>query len=380
MNTQDFDNEGSNESAFDPARTGNAGEAIAEAFAKAQRWIERITLISVDVCFWLGLWAWFKFDNRDDTKSLIFYGTVLLVAALITVLVRMWYWIFSNKLGILKELKMLRLDLMARGSETRHTTASGTGTVTAPIRVRSSITWTEHVLWFLLSTGVIVVIAFSAGSFSSPDTVMRTYTQLQEHGAVTSSELTSHNMGPSPVTSIPDSCSVPTTGPLATWVDPASPAAREPAVVTMGFRDEHGTPLPYIIDAKAQAPGAPCKYQYLFRISMPKPIWPGEKWTLRSEGKMKEDPVFLFREGDVWNYRIGCQYGGGLSEYHTFVTLPKGAEIVSVEPKPRRECQTYDGADGSTRTVLEFKERRRDGGNFSGLIKYRLPQSAEAAK
>jgi hypothetical protein len=48
-----------------------------------------------------------------DTKSLIGYGILLLVAYESTVLIKLWFWVANSKLSVLKEIKQMRLDLAA---------------------------------------------------------------------------------------------------------------------------------------------------------------------------------------------------------------------------------------------------------------------------
>jgi hypothetical protein len=237
--------------------------------------------------------------------------------------------------------------------------------------------------WACISILIVGCVAISVyfGPASHPDTVTRSYTELSDNKATITTEITARNNGALPMTCINDSTSLPVTSPSATWTDPASPAAAIPPVSTLRFLDDRGNALPFTVTARPRDVG-PYKYQYYFNVPLPGTVWPGEKWTSRCVAEESENPLFLFREGDVWNYRIGCTEGWRLSKYKSVVKLPPDAHLVSVEPKPKRQHTLCTEQDGKTVqiTMIEFDEFRRGGRQFDATIKYRLAGPEKADK
>lgn len=378
MNDQENKNdprfEWESEDNFDPNRANTPRQQLFGFINKHQRKIERILWIYIIASVGIMVYAWARFDNTENTKGLIFFAFLFIAAFLNTVLVKLWYWILSNKLGILREIKLLRLETQSNNPAP----AEETTVDIFQMKRGGCLSRTERVYWWAGIFAVVIVVQLWVGSCPigfQPDCISKSYTKLSANQATIYNELTKPHYGPLPLTSLDNSSSLATTGPQATWLDPASPAASEPPVVNQLILDDRGVSIPYTLEAKLREPGGP-KYQYFFHVPLNKPIWPGEKWTLRSMLEMKENPFFLFREGDIWNYRIGANYGAFLTEFQTTVVLPPGAELVSVEPKPAKQytfSSECDGVDAKT-IVIEFKERRRNGGQFDGVIKYRLPE------
>ena len=358
---------------FDPDRANMPRQQLFGLINRHQRKIERMLWIYIIASVGIMVYAWIRFDNTEDNKKLIFFAFLFMAAFLNTVLIKLWYWILSNKLGILREIKLLRLETQSA------TLASPEESPLDIFQMKRGgcLSRTERVWWWAGIITVIILVTLWLGRFPvgfQPDCISKSFTTLSASQATIYGDLTQLHYGPLPLTSLESTSSLATTGPQATWLDPAAPAAAEPPVVNQRILDDRGESLPYIIEGKLREPGGP-KYQYFFYVPLTKPIWPGEKWTLHRMLEMKENPLFLFREGNVWNYRIGANYGARLTEFQETVVLPPGAELISVDPKPAKRYTLPQGCDGvnATTTVIEFKERRWHGGQFNGLIKYRFP-------
>ena len=355
---------------FDPNRANTPRQQLFHVFSKKQRLIERVLWIYDIASITTAFFAWYRFTDTENIKWLFLF----MVALLLCVLTKVAHLIIVNRLSILREIKILRLETENNNPTPPEEVSTD---FLLPKKGRILSLKEQYCWWSGLAIALVVMQLWVTPVFH-PVCISKSYTKLSANQATVYIELTKRNDGPLPMTSLDNSSSLATTGPQATWADPTSPAASEPPVVNQRILDDQGTSIPYTLEAIPREPGGP-KYQYLFHIPLTKPIWPGDKWTFRSLLEIKENPLFLFREGDVWNYRIGSNYGSSLTEFQTTVTLPPGAELVSVEPKPAKQYTLYKACDGveADTIVIEYKERRRHGDQFDGLIKYRLPETSK---
>ena len=91
-------------------------EASSAQFSGRYRWAERIYWLYAIVCVVIGVSVINCFIRTDDTKSLIAYAVLLLVVYETTVLMKLWFAIAGMKMSVLKDVKLLRLEMVRLAS------------------------------------------------------------------------------------------------------------------------------------------------------------------------------------------------------------------------------------------------------------------------
>ena len=95
---------------YDPNAGQQSAAAVVEAFDGRLRKVERITWAYLSVASMLMVFAVERFIVVTSTKSVVGYGLLGLVAFEATILMKLWYWVVNNKLSVLRELKILRVE------------------------------------------------------------------------------------------------------------------------------------------------------------------------------------------------------------------------------------------------------------------------------
>jgi hypothetical protein len=98
-----------------------------------------------------------SFLAATEVRSWILWAVLFLVVFQATVLMKLWYWVVNGKLTVLREIKLLRLDLApVRASEG---TLEELTRVESPTRVPGITRW-ERRVWL----GAIVLVAILIGA------------------------------------------------------------------------------------------------------------------------------------------------------------------------------------------------------------------------
>jgi len=88
-------------------------EKLHKAERHAWMWILASSLFGI-VCL-------LNFDRAGSTKSQILYALGALACLQTSILIKLWYWIVNNKLGVLKEIKQLELQIAELAAQRRKT-------------------------------------------------------------------------------------------------------------------------------------------------------------------------------------------------------------------------------------------------------------------
>jgi hypothetical protein len=100
-----------------------------------------------------------------------------------------------------------------------------------------------------------------------------------------------------------------------------------------------------------------------YTVQLIEPIMPGgevhDTTTIYGQNIAKQ-------EGDIWTYQGDPVYGYEKNNYLETITLPPGAEIISVEPKPNRQFFKNGSA------IVVFQATRKGNEKFIHTIKYKL--------
>jgi hypothetical protein len=326
--------------AFDPARGQELKQQAVAALNAKMRRVGRITFIFLCIDVWVLLFAFYHYVQVSDTKLLILYALVMLACFESTILVKLWYWVMNDKFSVLKELKLLRLE-MPRGEA-----ASMLEDTDRPADRLRSLRWAERVFWWgLLVAGCVAVSAVKSHDLppewdlSQQGTLTRqacvalapdgrasvvTDVSCQYEGAVVHTRFTSH----------------------------------APKSWNVRWTDSFGEPL--------SATAKPVNDLHRYEVCLNKPVYPGETYSYVS---LAECPNAAQRDGDVWTYSSDQTYSYGTNEYIEMVKLPEGAEIVSATPWP---VAMFTLAGQPT---VRFEATRGRDAPFRYSLQYRLPRN-----
>ena len=92
-------------------RAESLREASSAEYSGRLRSAERIYWVYAIACVAVGVSAFNSFVYRYDTKSLIGSAVVVLVVYETTVLMKLWFATASMKMSVLKDVKLLRLEV-----------------------------------------------------------------------------------------------------------------------------------------------------------------------------------------------------------------------------------------------------------------------------
>lgn len=62
--------------------------------------------------FVLGAWAVYQMFQADDIKTVVLWGTLVGWSSLSVGMIKIWFWMRMNHLGVLRELKRIELRLV----------------------------------------------------------------------------------------------------------------------------------------------------------------------------------------------------------------------------------------------------------------------------
>ncbi|MBM3888312.1 MAG: hypothetical protein FJ388_04205 [Verrucomicrobia bacterium] len=144
---------------FDP---GRAAQLRAQAIAtckKNMKTTERALYVQLVVFMGCAIWMLHNFWSSTGVQSMILNAVLFLLFLEGAVLMKLWYWIVTNRLSVLREIKLLRLDLaIQRGTEQ---TIEEIAAIESPMRPEG-LSKVERWAWKLaiLAVAAASVVAF----------------------------------------------------------------------------------------------------------------------------------------------------------------------------------------------------------------------------
>ena len=329
---------------FDVTKADQMRAQTITKFNAGLRKIERI------MWFWLcGFavllsYAIVRYFFAVGTKEIILFAFLAFAALEAQTLIKLWYWILNNKIGVLKEIKMLRIEMehgiagTEGAPEYRHEILQPTKTTPGCSKFERRI-WLAVIIVLCCAASVLGNAYFSVPFLTRPNMYTKSVVTLGADGMVdVDTEIKLAYLGRTPRT---------------------SDSLNAPADMDIRWYDAAGRELPREIKTKND------RNYYTFRFL--DPIMPGEWAVYRLVSKSKAQ----YDSGqDLWIYTGDWTYWQN-AQFCETVRLPSHAEIVSTDP----ETTPYRGDDGSS--VLSFEGRRGRNKRFRYSIKYRIPGSQE---
>ena len=336
-------------SQFKAEKSATMQKKAAGEFSDKMKLTERILMIYLLLCVVFGVPVLNIFVLSGDLKTLITCLLVLVVVYETTVLLKLWYVVAGTKLSVLKEVKLLRLEVSQLSLATgRNNDYAMPSEKYDPAKGVSKI---ERRLWLVaIVVTAIVLGSFSGGGFAwlsgnNSEIDSKTLVTLNRDGsAVSTTDIVQERFGmhaaainifresPNFPFYVPSSCKV-------RWFDEEG---RE-----MNFKTTtEGEQTCY--DVILPATGAKVSYTYLV-----------------------ENPKATTQADNIWTYEGGSWFVGKERRFNTTVLLPEGAESVSIEPKPMLEFTS------GKRRAVRFQYTLMGDEKFAYKLQYRLPTKAE---
>lgn len=90
---------------------------IKSGFSGKMKWLNIQLIIYGFIFFSIMLYGIYCFYHEQDTKSLIGWAIVIIITALLSQLMKLWFWSEMGKNRIIREIKLLELQLAKTQSE-----------------------------------------------------------------------------------------------------------------------------------------------------------------------------------------------------------------------------------------------------------------------
>ena len=293
---------------FDPDRAATIKKQTVADFDAKLRKVERIMWIYLSVCVCVAVSAIRAFERSSNTKELILYAIVFLVAFETTILMKLWYWVVNTKISVVKELKLLRL-----AQTTHRDPAEKYGTE----GLRAGLSRWERIVWMaiLIACALVVpnVLLPTVGAYKA-GLRCDTYVTLDVDGGGTLiTKMEFRNGSGMPMTSL-------------TFNAPASDEIR--------WLGQQGGEMP------ATAVSKDDRNQYT--VELPKPLMPGEWLTytrITKSSQLAEE-----QNDGLWVYRFDECHGFDGNDFVVHTLLPEEAKSVSLQTEGGMEhaCQLND--------------------------------------
>lgn len=290
----------------------------ASEFSGHMRAAERIYWAYALVCVALGVSAINSFAHSYDVKTLLLNAVVMIVLYETTVLMKLWFATARLKLDVLKEMKLVRLDI-ARLAE-----ATGVENLAKPTvkfePTRGASPW-ERKLWIV----ACAVVAMAVSTWSS------------HAWRLGGGELSSR----SEVALSADGSAEKRTQMVrqySSYYRPSSFTLYTPRDYDVRLLDASGMELP--------VKTTPTDKQNRHEVILTDGAF--------VDGQMRYTQVYKIPRGaqqkdGVWTYQDGLRHAGKPRRYSISVTLPEGAEYLSSSP----EAEVKEDDEGRTRVRFE---------------------------
>ena len=137
-------------------------EVASNEYSGRVRFAERIYWAYALICIAIGVSAYNSFAQSFDVKTLLVCAVVLLVVYETTVLLKLWFAIARMKMDVLKDVKLLRLEVAQMATAVGVENPSEPPVKYEPMR---GISWWERKLW--LAACIVAAIAVSTWSHNA---------------------------------------------------------------------------------------------------------------------------------------------------------------------------------------------------------------------
>lgn len=316
-------------------------EVASTEYSGRLRFAERIYWVYGIVCVVVGVSAINFFARSFDVKTLIGSAVAMLVVYETSVLMKLWIATASMKMSVLKDMKLLRLEVARLASAVGVEKPSEPPVKYEPMRGTSR---TERRLW--IAACMIVAIAVSSwtgqawhlgggGGFST-----ETLVTLATDGSAEKQTKTVKQ--------------------YSSYYRPSGFSRYAPKDWTVRLLDPMGQEMPIEV--------AVTDTQHRHDVTFTDSIFVDGKMRYT---QISEIPKAATLKDGVWTYREGKRVAGSKEKFRITIILPPGATLRSAEPKADVEV------DEDGRTLLRFHGTTIDDKQYIFTIRYELPSASE---
>jgi hypothetical protein len=337
---------------FDPERASRLRAQALNTFQGQARKIGRYMFVWLLICMAFACVTMLLFTTSTDVKSWILFGVLFLVMIESTILIKLWYWVVNSKLAVLRQVKLLRMDLALQKGSTE--ALEELAAIESPFQPMGISKWERrawHAAVMALAVVLGAVIATSQGnarfilSALSINDFRNTVTLSADGSAQEQIEWEMQNRSLTPLSEFPLSNG----GSVShTTLVPAS-----------------DSPYSDALGRKLAVRREPAGLNHRDLIQFVEPVPPFARFTLKSSSPWPWH-TRATREGEVWTVQETLGPSSVRIRYVQTVALPPGAEIVSVDPLPKDQ-QNQEG-----RMVLRLEAEPIAGQQWKWTVKYRL--------
>jgi hypothetical protein len=338
---------------FDPERASRLRAQALETFQGQSRKITRYLYVWLLICLAFACLAMVLFAASTDVKSCILYGVLFLVMIESTILIKLWYWVVNTKLAVLRQVKLLRMDLaLQKGSMEALEELAALESPVQPAGISKWERWGWRVVTIVFALVMGAAIASSQGNLRfvasalSVNDFRNTLDLAADGSARQQIEWEMQNRSLAPLSEFPLSNG----GSVAQTT--LIPAAESP------YADG--------LDRKLALRREPAGPNHRDVIQFVEPVAPFARFTLKSSWPWQARAT---REGDVWTLTDTLGPSSVRVRYVQTVLLPPGAEVVSVNP-PATEQR-----DQGERVLLRMESKPGAGQQWKWTVQYRLGDS-----
>lgn len=316
-------------------RAANLREGSSAEFRGRLRLAERVYWLYALVCVAIGVAAINGFIGSLDTKTLIGCAVIMLVVYETTVLMKLWFATAAMKLSVLKDVKLLRLEVARLATSVG---AEGLAEPTVKYEpMRGTSRW-ERRLWVIAC--VVAAAAVSSWTRDRSDLgggslTDRTLVTIAPDGSATS------------VADIEQSHS--------SYHLPKEFPYFAPKEQRVRFLDPEGGEMP--------AKMTPADTHIRYDVTLSKAAFSSGKIR---HTRISEIPKAAMLEDGVWSCEYDVMYSLRESRFTVTVSLPPGARLVSASPAPALEF------DLGGRAALRFHATRGRNESFNCKMRYEL--------
>lgn len=311
-------------------------EVASSEYSGHARTVERVYWFYALICVVLGVAAVNFFARSYDMKTLIGCAVGILVLYETTVLMKLWYAISRMKLDVLKEMKLLRLEISRLQQATGVEHPVEPYTKYEPTRGASRL---ERRLW--IAGCVIVAMAVSTWTSQSWN--------LGGGELTTRSQVTLHADGSAESRT---EC----VRQYSSYYRPSSFTMYTPKECTLKVLDATGMELP--------VKTTPTETQSRHEVVLTDEAFVdgAVRYT-----QVVDNPHAAKLEDGVWSYTDGIRHAGKARPYSIEILTPPGAEVLSTEPDV--EVQST----GEQRAKVRFEGVTENDVQYLFTVRYKLP-------
>ena len=313
-------------------------EVAASEYSGRLRYAERVYWLYALVCVAFGVAAINFFVRSFDMKTLIGCAVIMLVIYETTVLMKLWFHTARMKMDVLKEMKLLRLEVARMGEAVGVEQPAQPPIKYEPMQGLRSY---ERSFWICVCMAVAIAISTwtSSAWFGTGDVTDTTSVSLAADGSGEKREENIHGYRG------------------YYWPRGFSLYAPKDWDVRLLDPKGHEMPLETVIT------GNQARHDVKFTDSV------------YEEGRLRYTEVYgipkaaTLKDG-IWTYTDGLRNKGRDKDYSLSVLLPAGAELVSTDPTA--EVKSVDD-----RTHVHFQGTALDDVQYTFTVQYKLGAETE---